>query len=138
MAWDHKGWTITLREDHGDFVAEIPGSKRITGPSLAAVKAKIDKTSSFEAFDAILERHGEIKEHRIVGVAKARGRYRSDQWLTSTGLELAVIVRDTPENRARMAALVKTRSKVHEQIERLRQEVADLDDAILHERPPSA
>ena len=110
MKYTHAGVDIEFVEASGVFRATVAG-ERVTAPSLAGIKTKIDKSNKFEQFTAIVDKGrfygepakgGRFKEVVIVGIKRAKANsYRgADLWVTSTGEHLSEVFVNTPKNLA--------------------------------------
>lgn len=88
-----------------EFVATIDG-KRVTKPSLAAMKKHIDGRTPFVPFDAL---DSDGKPIKVIGIREGRqsryGRKSTSRWIIKDAIfdESAVYV-DTPANRKAVAA----------------------------------
>lgn len=141
-SWQYNGGTITLVTHSGTFVADLPSGKRVSGPSLDAVKKKIRDAGKPgpEGFAFVGLLYGEKKSGTIVGTA--RGRYRRLFWRDAKGVHHERIIRATPENVKALDAYMReekrlgaARSKLQAQAEKLFDQMRKLEQALPWERP---
>lgn len=140
--FQHRGTEIALTES-GSFVATV-GGKRLTFPSLASARKKIDDAakSEFVAFDALRDReYGDSTGTpsyvavRIVGVTKRRGRREELVWVDEKGREREEVYADTPENRQALDEADAMGRRHSEEYERQRQETNAAHRKIIKRTP---
>lgn len=97
----HGGIDIHVTVD-GEFAATLDG-KRVTKPSLAAMKKHIDKRRPVVSFDAL---DVEGKPIKVIGIRKKSGkRFSKDRWiLEGLTFDESVVYADTLANRKAIAA----------------------------------
>ena len=135
----HNGIEISFDTPSAKFEAVIDG-KRVRAVSLDAIKKQIDKRKSFDEFAALAaERYGRgMREVKVVGVRKPRGRHQSSHWVFEKGGADWRVLRDTPETRALVAAYDETAEKNNAAIDGLKEEISDAWDRLGWIKPVTA
>lgn len=136
--FDYREHTIVTTENGMFRTINKRTGKPLAAPSLKAMKDKIDKVVSFDAFPIILEAYlpkntdsGEV-EWRTATVTSKHGA----SFVTDRGLRYNQVIRDTPENRAAYLAWKLESERVNKEIQSLRDGAHALYDAIPREKPP--
>lgn len=121
----------------GTFIAQMNG-ERLTAKTLKSLQAQIDKREPFKPFTAITLDDYEIEEIEIIGVRQVSRSYQREQvWVTRYGGERRQIIRDTPENRQRLAHLGDMRKANQEAKDKMDAEENELEESIATERAPT-
>lgn len=106
--FEHKGIPIFITEAGRFYADTVKG--RIMAPSVAGLRKKLDKQSTFEPFKAFtIVGYGggqSIRECLVTGIEKRR-RWRGLQFTTNTGGVFNEVYEDTPQNRALAKQYIK-------------------------------
>lgn len=129
-SWSYQGVLITI-DRKGAFCGRLHGIA-LSEHSLDAIKQKIDTLSTFGPFLALYFCGCEIRHLTIIGIKTTRaGR----QWIDKSETLHRRVLRNTPENVARLDAYLKARTAESVRIENERKSIAAMLDNLPWETP---